>query len=99
MCVGAQFTFDDHAIFTAEPLTRPLTWVTYWLNRFVSGDFPAAFHVVNLVLHLIAVWLCRDALRRILPPRTADIGASVFALHPLQAGEAARTMYGLEPRC
>ncbi len=40
---------------------------------------------MNLVLHLIAVWLCRDVLRRILPPRTADIGAFVFALHPLQA--------------
>jgi len=79
--VLAPFTFDDFAIFTAEPVTRPLTWLTFRLN----GQHPAAFHAVNVGLHLLSVWLCRDTLRRILPARAAMFATLIFALHPIQS--------------
>ncbi|MBC8167037.1 MAG: hypothetical protein H7Y20_14355 [Bryobacteraceae bacterium] len=85
LCLGAGFVFDDFAIFTAAPLTRPFTWLTFRLNEAIGGQNPALFHAVNLALHLLAIWLARDALGRAIPARAADIGAILFALHPIQA--------------
>jgi hypothetical protein len=78
LCITAPFTFDDIAIFTAEPVTRPLTWLSYRFN----GTEPWAFHAVNLVLHLLAVWLFADTLPRVLPERAAYVATLVFAVHP-----------------
>ncbi len=38
-------------------LYRPLTIASYALNWFFSGNSPASFHVVNILLHALAVWL------------------------------------------
>ncbi len=93
------FHFDDYALF-ADPSvasrsgwlelwrttqTRPLTWLTFWLNYQAGGCNPAGYHAVNLLLHLGAVLLLRRVLDRVMPARTALLAAGLFAIHPIQA--------------
>jgi tetratricopeptide (TPR) repeat protein len=101
--LGSGFHFDDYAIFSDASLqsargwleiwslrqTRPLTYLSFWLN----GRDPLAMHAVNLLLHLAAVLLAYECLRRLLPERAALIAAAIFAVHPLQA-EAVDYVWG-----
>src|ERR1700680_2203062 len=97
--LGSGFHFDDYAIFS-DPLltaasgwrslwsltrTRPLTYLTFWLNYQVGGQDPLGYHCLNLLLHLGAVLLAFECLRRLLPERAALAAAAIFAIHPLQA--------------
>ena len=93
------FHFDDYAIFDAANRasasgfgalfavrqTRPLTYLTFWLNRALGGQNPLGYHAVNLALHLTAVLLAYQCLLRLLDRRTAWLTAALFAVHPLQA--------------
>ena len=49
-----------------------------------AGD-PLGYHAVNLALHLAAVLLAYECLRRLLPERAALVAAAIFAVHPMQA--------------
>src|SRR6185369_1498768 len=98
--LASGFHFDDYAIF-ADPAmasasgwmemftlrqTRPLTYLTLWLNYAIEGSGSAVgYHLVNLALHLVAVALALECLRKLLPERAAVAAAAIFALHPLQA--------------
>lgn len=85
-CLGATFVFDDHSLFSAQPVTfptRPLAGLTFWMNRQLS-DAPWSWHLVNLLLHALAAWMVWNTLRRLLPERAALIAAVLFAVHPLQ---------------
>ncbi len=105
--LGSGFHFDDYAIFS-DPLlrspwgwlevwgpgqTRPLTHLTFWLNYQLSGTSPFGYHALNLALHLAAVLLAYECLRRLLPERAALLAAALFAVHPLQA-EAVDYVWG-----
>ncbi len=105
--LGSGFHFDDYAIFS-DPLlqsswgwlqvwgwrqTRPLTYLTFWLNYQTGGQDPLGYHAVNLLLHLGAVMLAYECLRRPLPARAALAAAALFAVHPLQA-EAVNYVWG-----
>ena len=97
--LGSGFHFDDYAIFSDPALTspggwlhiwaprqtRPLTYLTYWLNFRVGGTDALGYHALNLVLHLAAVWLAFECLRRMVPARVAWMATAIFAIHPLQA--------------
>src|SRR5215472_19012289 len=97
--LGSTFHFDDFAIFADPALTsasgwrevwrpvqtRPLTYLTCWLNYQLAGRNPAGYHAVNLVLHLAAVLLLYDVLCRLLDRRAALVAAALFAVHPMQA--------------
>ena len=97
--LGSGFHFDDYAIFADRALgspsgwrevwsvsqTRPLTFLTFWVNRQLGGDNPLGYHLVNLALHLAAVLLAYECLRRLLPAKAALFAAALFAVHPLQA--------------
>jgi tetratricopeptide (TPR) repeat protein len=97
--LGSGFHFDDYAIFSDPILrsssglahlfdlrqTRPLTYLSFWLNYQIGGDHPIGYHAVNLLLHLGAVLLAYECLRRLLPERAAVIAAALFAIHPIQA--------------
>ncbi|HWC98494.1 MAG TPA: tetratricopeptide repeat protein [Candidatus Sulfopaludibacter sp.] len=105
--LGSGFHFDDYAIFADPALnraagwlqiwslrqTRPLTYFTFWLNLQTSGHSAAGFHALNLALHLGAVLLAYECLRRLLPEGPALFAAAVFAVHPLQA-EAVDYIWG-----
>jgi len=93
------FHFDDYAIFSDPVLTspsgwwevwgplytRPLTYFTFWLNYQLGGREPLGYHLFNLALHIGAVLLLWELLRRVIPPRAALIGALLFAIHPIQS--------------
>ena len=94
----SSFHFDDYSLFS-DPVvtsssgwwevfrlerTRPLTYLTFWLNLRIGGDDPLGYHVVNLAMHLAAVWLAWSIFRKVADPNVAVVAAAVFALHPLQ---------------
>src|SRR6266567_5926518 len=97
--LGSGFHFDDYAIFADPALTsaggwlaiwslrqtRPLTYLTFWLNYQVGGQDPLGYHLLNLALHLGAVTLLYECLRRLLPEKAALAAAALFAIHPIQA--------------
>ena len=105
--LGSGFHLDDYAIFSDPVLTspwgwlqvwgwrqtRPLTYVTFWLNYQAGGQDPIGYHALNLLLHLGAVLLAYECLRRLLPERAALVAAALFAVHPLQA-EAVDYVWG-----
>jgi tetratricopeptide (TPR) repeat protein len=105
--LGSGFHFDDYVIFSDPVLTspwgwlqvwgwrqtRPLTYLTFWLNYRVGGQDAMGYHVLNLLLHLGAVLLAYECLRRLLPERAALAAAALFAVHPLQA-EAVDYVWG-----
>ncbi len=109
--IFSSFHFDDYAIL-ADPAvtsrhewwrvfrleqTRPLTYLTFWMNYQVGGADSRGYHVVNLALHLAAIvlaWrvlqvlaagggeLTAEAQRR--REWVALVAAGIFGLHPLQ---------------
>jgi tetratricopeptide (TPR) repeat protein len=97
--IGSSFHFDDYSVFSDPAVTspagwsqvwslartRPLTYLTFWLNYQVNGRNPIGWHAVNIALHLGAVWLAFEVLAKLLPGRAAFIGAAIFAIHPIQA--------------
>jgi len=97
--LGSGFHFDDYAIFSDAGLgsthgwlqvfsprqTRPLTYLTFWLNRQIGGGDPLGYHLFNLAFHLAAVVLAWECLRRLLPERAAFLAAALFAIHPVQS--------------
>jgi protein O-mannosyl-transferase len=88
-CLWGSFHFDDYSLLAGElwrPLEiRPLTYLTFWINHELGGENPAAYHAVNLVLHLIAILLLWDALGRFVSPSARLIATAIFAVHPFQA--------------
>src|SRR4051794_3965819 len=94
--LASGFHFDDYAIFdpnlTTVPgwmgaftlrQTRPLTYLTFWLNYAIGGGDPILYHAVSLGLHLGTVWLAYECLRRLMTEAAAGAAVAIFALHPL----------------
>ncbi len=93
------FHFDDFSLFSDpavtspsgwldvwRPLrTRPITYLTFWLNYQIGGRNPIGYHALNLALHLLAVWLLYGNLRRLIGEKAAVMAAAIFALHPIQS--------------
>lgn len=93
----APFHFDDFSLFSDAALassdgwrqalsltqTRPLTWISEWAQLRLATE-PWSFHLVNLLLHLLCVSLAYTVLLELLPVRSAQIAAMIFAVHPLQ---------------
>ena len=105
--LGSGFHFDDYAIFGDRFLTsstgwldvwslrqtRPLTYLTFWLNYRLGGVNPIGYHALNLALHIGAVLLAYDCVRRLAGGRAALLAAALFAAHPFQA-EAVDYVWG-----
>ncbi len=94
----SSFHFDDHSLFSDSVITsssgwwevfrlqrtRPLTYLTFWLNWQVGGEYPFGYHLVNLAIHLASVWVACSVFLRVADRKPALIAASIFAFHPLQ---------------
>jgi hypothetical protein len=70
---------------------RPVTLLTFAANLYVAGPNPAAFHVVNIALHLANCVLVYAVVGRMVPratavPAIAALAAAIFLLHPTQVG-------------
>ena len=77
--LASGFHFDDYAIFQDASIlapngwltvwkltqTRPLTYLTFWLNYRLGGENPWGYHALNLALHAAAVLLLYECLRRV----------------------------------
>ena len=62
---------------------RPLFLVWLRLNQWLFGYRPLGWHITTVLLHLAAVWLVYELLRRTLSNSfSVAIGTAVFALHP-----------------
>ena len=104
----ADFVFDDRNDITANPsaragtflerlgvTVRPLLKASYALQDAIHGLNPAAYHAVNLALHLCAVGLVALLLDRGLrlagqqearAHRIAALATALWALHPALTG-------------
>jgi protein O-mannosyl-transferase len=103
----APLVFDDNFLpfagsdVAAAPLARwihgqrPVLMLTYWANARISGEDTLSYHLVNVLVHLIASGLVFAIVRRLLArgaPRAqgqtrdllAGFAAAVFLLHPVQ---------------
>jgi len=62
---------------------RPMMTLGYLLTYKIAGLAPFAFHVVNILLNALVVWLVYAVLRELTGDRVALIAAALFALHPI----------------
>ena len=72
----------------ASDFYRPMTMVTYLINRTLGGGSPASYHVGNLLLHLAACLLLYLLARRAAGGRRwfgALFAAACFALAPIDS--------------
>ncbi len=70
----------------ADRLYRPVTTLSYWLNYSAlgGGTNPAGYHVLNVLLHLVNVWLVFALAIRLLRNREqAFCAAAIWAVHPI----------------
>ena len=96
----APWYFDDENAILGNPQTtdlgqalsnlftqRGVTLFSFALNYNLGGGFSLpAFHLVNIVIHLLCGWLVYLLLRRVFPERLLWplCGAMLFLAHPLQ---------------
>ena len=65
---------------------RPLTVLTFRLNRLIFGRSPVSFHIVNILLHLFMVDRVYSFLIGVkVKNQTAMIAAILFGLHPIHS--------------
>jgi tetratricopeptide (TPR) repeat protein len=62
---------------------RPIMTFGYLLTYQIAGLVPFSFHLANIVLNGIVVWLVFLILRRFSGERVALVAAGLFALHPI----------------
>lgn len=80
----------------SEQVFRPLLPVWYALIHAVVGLQPPAFHLVNILIHLLNTWLCFFLFRRLGGRDDAAAwGAALWAAHPAQV-EAVASIAGLD---
>ncbi|MFA6149035.1 MAG: tetratricopeptide repeat protein [bacterium] len=69
-----------------NPYYRPLTTLTFALDRFLHGTDPLGYHATNLLLHIaVSVLLYLVARRIAAKPEAAFLAALLFAIHPANA--------------
>ena len=62
----------------------PLLHTSYWLQQKLWGDSITGYHIVNLLLHIGCVVLVLRIVRFLRIPG-AELAATIFALHPVNA--------------
>jgi Tfp pilus assembly protein PilF len=68
---------------------RPMMTFGYLLTYQIAGLVPFSFHLANIVLNGIVVWLVFRILSRMSGERVALVAAGLFALHPIHTESVA----------
>lgn len=81
------FFISEDKVVALTGYYRPLTYVSFALDRAIWGLNPLGFNITNLVLHiLVALLFYATILALFRKERLALVAAVIFALHPI-AGE------------
>lgn len=104
--INAPFQYDDYdtimqnrdirvlsdikSIFT-HSLFRPILFFTFAFNYYISGLNPISYHILNILLHLINIFLVFTISRQIISHLIGDeesttggfITSMLFAIHPI----------------
>ncbi len=89
------FHLDDYAILVDPAITspngwldcfrwtqtRPLTWLSFWANYQMFGEWAGGYLALNVLLHATNAALLRIALARVVPVDVAAGAALLFAVH------------------
>ncbi len=78
--------FSDYWPSSQTALYRPLTILSFALERLIHGSEPSGFHLVNVVLHsLVSVFVLFITLELTKSGWGALLAAALFAVHPLHS--------------
>ena len=81
--LGEIFTSPYHFNQPRTGIYRPLTIASYALNWSIFGNSPAWFHIINILLHAIAVFLVFFIGTKIKDQLTGVIAALLFLVLPI----------------
>lgn len=82
-----QFFLSEDKVATATGYYRPMTYISFALDRAIWGLNPLGFNITNLVLHILVALLFYTVIAALFKKeRLALVAAVIFAVHPL-AGE------------
>lgn len=89
-----RFFLMEDTIDEPSGFYRPLTYVSFALDRAIWGMNPAGFHLTNIVLQICTVFLFFTVVLALFEnERLAFIATLIFALHPV-AGETVNFISG-----
>lgn len=89
-----QFFLSEDAIEESTGYYRPVTYVSFALERAAWGLNPIGYHTTNLVLHVLVVLLFHAVIvAAFRKERLAFVASLIFALHPV-AGETVNFLAG-----
>ena len=84
--IGAIFASDYWGQAGWDKLYRPLTILSFALNRLAFGPDPFSFHLVNVLLHAgVTCFFALTLLALGFGPGPAGTAAALFAVHPIHA--------------
>lgn len=99
MFTGDVFSFSGNTNFTV-PYYRPLFMLLLAMNKWLWGESAVGYHLVNVLLHVLATSMAYLLAARIFRDRYIAVASGlIFAVHPVHAEAISWISAGNEPLC